>query len=130
VQEALQNVAKHSGASEATVQLSVHDDRIELAICDPGVGFPESAKGDASLGLISMRERCAGRGTPCGRIEAVAWNADSRGCSILYNQRRSYKRGESTQGGGLSVTGGGITRASSRIFPGLYARPLFGTASE
>ena len=58
VQEALQNVVKHSGASEATVQLSVHDDRIELAICDPGVGFnPESAKGDASLGLISMRER-------------------------------------------------------------------------
>jgi len=58
VQEALHNVVKHSGASEATVQLSVHDDRIELAICDPGVGFnPESAKGDASLGLISMRER-------------------------------------------------------------------------
>ncbi len=58
VQEALQNVVKHSGASEATVQLSVHDDRIELAICDSGVGFnPESAEGDASLGLISMRER-------------------------------------------------------------------------
>jgi len=58
VQEALQNVVKHSGASEATVQLAVHDDRIELAICDSGVGFnPESAKGDASLGLISMRER-------------------------------------------------------------------------
>jgi PAS domain S-box-containing protein len=58
VQEALQNVVKHSGASEATVQLSVHDDRIELAICDPGVGFnPESAEGKASLGLISMHER-------------------------------------------------------------------------
>ena len=58
VQEALQNVVKHSGAPEATVQLSVHDDRIELCISDAGVGFnPESAKGNASLGLISMHER-------------------------------------------------------------------------
>ncbi len=58
VQEALQNVVKHSGASEATVELSGHSDRIDLCISDSGVGFnPESAKGDASLGLISMRER-------------------------------------------------------------------------
>jgi PAS domain S-box-containing protein len=57
-QEALRNVVKHSGAAEAKVALSGHDDRIDLCIFDPGVGFsPESANGVAGLGLISMRER-------------------------------------------------------------------------
>jgi PAS domain S-box-containing protein len=58
VQEALRNVVKHSGAAEAKIELSVRDDRIDLCISDSGVGFsPESAKGNAGLGLISMRER-------------------------------------------------------------------------
>jgi signal transduction histidine kinase len=58
VEEALQNVVKHSGAAEANVELSGHDDRIDLCISDSGAGFsPESVKGDTGLGLISMRER-------------------------------------------------------------------------
>ena len=58
VQEALRNVVKHSGAAEAKVELSVHGDRIDLCVSDSGAGFnPESAKGVAGLGLISMRER-------------------------------------------------------------------------
>jgi PAS domain S-box-containing protein len=57
-QEALRNVVKHSGAVEAEVELSGYDDRIELCISDPGVGFlPESAKQTSGLGLISMQER-------------------------------------------------------------------------
>jgi PAS domain S-box-containing protein len=57
-QEALQNVVKHSGATEATVELTGHGDRIDLCISDSGAGFsPESTKGDTGLGLISMRER-------------------------------------------------------------------------
>ena len=57
-QEALQNVVKHSGATAATVELSGHDDRIELCISDSGAGFrPDSAKLASGLGLISMQER-------------------------------------------------------------------------
>jgi PAS domain S-box-containing protein len=57
-QEALQNVAKHSGATEAQVDLSGHGDGIELCVSDSGAGFsPESATGGVGLGLISMRER-------------------------------------------------------------------------
>jgi len=57
-QEALRNVTKHSGASEARVELSGHGDEIDLCISDSGVGFdPESVKGEGGLGLISMRER-------------------------------------------------------------------------
>jgi PAS domain S-box-containing protein len=57
-QEALQNVVKHSGAASAKVELSGHDDRIELCISDSGAGFnPDSTKQAPGLGLISMRER-------------------------------------------------------------------------
>jgi PAS domain S-box-containing protein len=57
-QEALRNVVKHSGAAEAMVELSGHDDRIDLNVSDSGAGFnPESTKKDIGLGLISMRER-------------------------------------------------------------------------
>jgi PAS domain S-box-containing protein len=57
-QEALQNVVKHSGAAAATVELSGHDDRIELCISDSGAGFtPGSAKLASGLGLVSMQER-------------------------------------------------------------------------
>ncbi len=58
VQEALRNVAKHSGGTEAKVVLSGLEDRIDLSISDEGVGFePASAKGNFGLGLISMQER-------------------------------------------------------------------------
>ncbi|HYK91278.1 MAG TPA: ATP-binding protein, partial [Acidobacteriota bacterium] len=58
IQEALRNVLKHSGASEARVELTGHSGRIELCVSDSGTGFdPESSKGIPGLGLISMRER-------------------------------------------------------------------------
>lgn len=58
VQEALRNVAKHSGGTEAKVVLSGLEDRIDLCISDEGIGFePASARGNFGLGLISMQER-------------------------------------------------------------------------
>jgi signal transduction histidine kinase len=58
VQEALQNVVKHSGAQDAKVELSGHDNQIDLCISDSGTGFaPESARAETGIGLVSMRER-------------------------------------------------------------------------
>jgi signal transduction histidine kinase len=58
VEEALQNVVKHSGAEGAKVELSGIDSQIDLCISDSGAGFsPESARVEAGIGLISMRER-------------------------------------------------------------------------
>ena len=56
-QEALRNVVKHSGATEAQVELTLLDGQIDLCISDSGAGFDAaSAKGEG-LGLVSMRER-------------------------------------------------------------------------
>jgi PAS domain S-box-containing protein len=58
VEEALQNVLKHSEAEDAKVELSGHYNQIDLCVSDNGSGFTlESVKREAGLGLISMRER-------------------------------------------------------------------------
>ena len=57
-QEALRNVVRHSGASQADVELIHCRDQIDLNISDAGAGFePAFAARDKGLGLISMRER-------------------------------------------------------------------------
>jgi len=57
-QEALNNVARHGGASAASVTLRQMDDGLLLAVRDDGVGFdPASSGRGRSLGLASMRER-------------------------------------------------------------------------
>jgi PAS domain S-box-containing protein len=57
VEEALSNVARHSGASEARVTLLGVDGSVVLRIADNGTGFLDSPKLGAGLGLVSMRER-------------------------------------------------------------------------
>lgn len=58
IQEALNNIVKHSGAKRAQVKLSTEGSRICLRIVDAGVGFDTgSRKARSGLGLASMRER-------------------------------------------------------------------------
>ncbi|MGA2208591.1 MAG: GAF domain-containing sensor histidine kinase [Acidimicrobiales bacterium] len=58
VQEALQNVVKHAGASRVTIVLRAQDDGVTLVIEDDGRGFdPEVARGPTSYGLSGMHER-------------------------------------------------------------------------
>ncbi len=55
LQEALNNVARHSGANQVEVRLTRAPARITLEIEDYGAGF--QGAGRTGLGLISMRER-------------------------------------------------------------------------
>ena len=58
VQEALQNVVKHSRSAEARVVLDESADHVDICICDSGIGFdPESTAAKTGIGLISMHER-------------------------------------------------------------------------
>jgi signal transduction histidine kinase len=59
LQEALSNVARHSGAGEAVVRLALTSDRLELEIEDRGVGPGTTAPSPPGLGLVTMRERAA-----------------------------------------------------------------------
>jgi signal transduction histidine kinase len=58
LQEALQNIAKHSGARRGQVQLIGSPDTIELTIRDEGIGFhPKNFIAGGGLGLPSMEQR-------------------------------------------------------------------------
>jgi PAS domain S-box-containing protein len=56
-QEALNNVAKHAGASQAKVDLLCRPSRVTMQISDDGHGFTVRAVQPNSLGLNIMRER-------------------------------------------------------------------------
>jgi len=57
-QEALRNVATHSGAKHAVLELTQNDGRTELAVSDAGAGFEARGRRPSDgLGLIGMRER-------------------------------------------------------------------------
>ena len=57
-QEALQNIWKHSGVKKGAIRLMRAGERVQLQVCDQGVGFDTAQPAKvASLGLTSMRER-------------------------------------------------------------------------
>ena len=75
VQEALTNVARHSGALSCTVSLKRVEGEVELVVEDSGrgmVSFADGADARRGLGLMGMRERAqalAGRFTIANRPE-------------------------------------------------------------
>ena|GEM_PF-1075980 len=80
IQEALSNVAKHSGASSAQVALSRRSNVVIAVVSDDGHGFDVdevTRSGRGGLGLFGMRERLALVGGSL-RIES----ADGRGTQI------------------------------------------------
>ena len=56
-QEALNNIAKHSGATQASILMHCRDGKIELRIDDDGQGFELDSTRPGSLGLGIMKER-------------------------------------------------------------------------
>jgi signal transduction histidine kinase len=56
-QEALQNVARHSGAREALVEVRATETEFTLCVIDAGRGVDAAAGPGVGLGLAGMRER-------------------------------------------------------------------------
>jgi signal transduction histidine kinase len=78
VQEALTNVAKHSGASKASVNVQLDGDLLCLVIRDSGKGFaPEKINSALSSGLRGMNDRATLEG---GTFEIVS--APGKGAQI------------------------------------------------
>jgi len=56
LQEALNNLTRHSGAQQGWVRLKYQPDCLQLEVEDHGAGFAPSA-GNTGIGLVAMRER-------------------------------------------------------------------------
>ena len=61
-QEALANIAHHSGAAHVTIYLIWDDAQVRLTIADDGDGFDVAHANGRGVGLASMRERVAAHG--------------------------------------------------------------------
>lgn len=62
IQEAFNNIAKHSRADRVDISIEKHKDRIQLTICDNGVGFQADKFSmtnaqNLGIGLASMKKR-------------------------------------------------------------------------
>jgi signal transduction histidine kinase len=76
LQEALNNVARHSKSTQAAVRLHFLPETVVLEVEDHGVGF-STARDHHGMGLVSMRERAE---LVEGRIEFL--NADAGGTLV------------------------------------------------
>lgn len=60
LQEALTNVWKHSGASQAKIRIGVSNNMVSVSVSDNGVGLDLKRLSDGpSLGMLGMRERAS-----------------------------------------------------------------------
>ena len=75
VQEALNNVSRHSGAKEAWIRLRFQPERLELDVEDHGKGFAP-VEGQTGIGLVAMRERAEILG---GTLTVAALNGTQAG---------------------------------------------------
>ncbi len=62
VQEALYNIARHSQARTARVEMEHREDQILLVIEDDGVGIARQRGGNRTFGLLGMRDRIVALG--------------------------------------------------------------------
>ncbi len=84
VQEALNNIAKHAGASEVQISLSQEDGRVVVQVQDDGCGFDLKQLSPENLGLSIMRERAEAIGAEleiqsapgAGTLIRMLWRAN------------------------------------------------------
>ena len=66
LQESIDNIIAHAGASRVTVALGETNGEINLVVADDGVGFdPEAAIRGTAVGLVAIRERLWSAGGTC-----------------------------------------------------------------
>jgi PAS domain S-box-containing protein len=87
-EECLANVAKHSGAQDATVDLFQQDRKLQLVIKDSGCGFdPNQSEAQFGLGLISMRERARMIGGEI-KVDSAPWQGARISVSVPFQRRK------------------------------------------
>jgi len=94
LQEALNNVEKHSGATHAWVRLGIQKTSISLSIVDDGRGFDTSnlpRRGTAGVGLENMRERAEVLGAQL-ELSSIPGKGTSINVVVPIDQPKSEER--------------------------------------
>jgi signal transduction histidine kinase len=99
-QESLTNIARHSRATEAQVQLSAEGEWLSLQVSDNGKGIsPEMLMNTHSLGVVGMRERARIAG---GELIIGRWTAGAGpGCGTSVTARFPFRLHGGAEGAGV-----------------------------
>jgi signal transduction histidine kinase len=95
LQEALNNVSRHSGAKEAWVRLRFQPAQLELEVEDHGRGLVLD-NGKTGIGLVAMRERAEllGGSLKVSSLNAAAGNATGTLVKLRIPRTRVETHGE------------------------------------
>jgi signal transduction histidine kinase len=85
-QEALNNIAKHSGARKVEIRLKCQPGQMSMVINDDGLGFDPSSITPEHLGIAIMRERASSIGADL-KIDSQVGQ-----CTTVELDWRSYRR--------------------------------------
>lgn len=87
LREALANVGRHSGGTEAEIEVTTTADDVVLRVLDNGRGVPEGFDTSAGNGLRNMRERARRLGGDCElgpRADRGGSNPSARGSELRW----------------------------------------------
>jgi len=79
VKEAIRNAARHSGASEVTLSVSVASNALRVMVEDNGQGLPAVAQSGRN-GMTNMRQRLADIGG-----DFTCTSAPGQGCRVTFS---------------------------------------------
>jgi len=89
IQEALNNVTKHSGASQVTVALRYPSNAVNIDVVDNGKGFDTGSVSSDHLGLNIMRERARAAG---GRIDIESKPGNGTRIAVVWPASQSEEQ--------------------------------------
>jgi signal transduction histidine kinase len=96
-QEALTNVARHSGATQVHIAVELHAGVLRLSVEDNGNGMPVTRDRRPSVGMIGMRARAQHAGgeltvgrSPLGGVKIEAWTRAKRVEDDTYQENARY----------------------------------------
>ncbi|MCC6157634.1 MAG: sensor histidine kinase [Deltaproteobacteria bacterium] len=96
VQESVNNVIRHSGATRVDLELRLKDNVFEARICDDGVGLPAiEHRPPDSYGILGMRERAQMIG---GRLDIVSAAGGGTQVRVVVPISESSSMSETTNG--------------------------------
>lgn len=84
VQELLNNMVKHSGATEGLVQVSLQNDILSITVEDNGVGLNKDGASGHGMGLASLRSRVQ---TLNGRIDITSESGSGVSAYLEFDTR-------------------------------------------
>ena len=128
--EALQNMVKHSGASEVRLALAMDNGHFVIRVSDNGRGLPEHPEKSDRSGLENMKSRLAGIGGICDIRPTAAGgtrSGNARACPLISHPAHAHPHRHHRGQQAFALM---IAKHFKRPGSGVQCVAVYGTAEE